>query len=210
MKRILICSDNIKLLDSCTSALAKTFQVELISQLPETLASDAVIIDANKIDSDFQILSFINKTSTRCLIVGSDWPEEQQINALTKGVSGYCELSVIPNLLLQAVEQILKGDIWIQRHLVQKVIGSLMQMTNVQKETKPEKSLSEESTKLLESLSNRELDVAKMIQSGKNNKTIASTLHISERTVKAHLTSIFKKLNVPSRLHLAILFKELS
>ena len=47
--------------------------------------------------------------------------------------------------------------------------------------------------KLTQSLSVRELDVAKMILAGKNNKTIAETLHISERTVKAHLTSIFKK-----------------
>jgi DNA-binding NarL/FixJ family response regulator len=49
-----------------------------------------------------------------------------------------------------------------------------------------------------------------MIQSGENNKDIASTLHISERTVKAHLTSIFKKLNVSDRLRLALFIKEYS
>jgi DNA-binding NarL/FixJ family response regulator len=60
----------------------------------------------------------------------------------------------------------------------------------------------------LRTLTLRELDVAKMISTGENNKIIASTLNISERTVKAHLTSIFQKLKVQDRLRLAILFKE--
>jgi DNA-binding NarL/FixJ family response regulator len=49
-----------------------------------------------------------------------------------------------------------------------------------------------------------------MIRVGENNKAIADTLDISERTVKAHLTSIFKKLEVPDRLHLALYMKEYS
>ena len=47
-----------------------------------------------------------------------------------------------------------------------------------------------------------------MIQDGKSNKAIANCLSISERTVKAHLTSIFKKLNVADRLHLALYIKD--
>jgi DNA-binding NarL/FixJ family response regulator len=65
-----------------------------------------------------------------------------------------------------------------------------------------------ESSALLATLSSREHDVAKMIRDGENNKVIAKNLSISERTVKAHLTSIFKKLNVPDRLHLALYIKE--
>ena len=67
-----------------------------------------------------------------------------------------------------------------------------------------------ESSALLTTLSSRELDVANMIRVGENNKAIADTLDISERTVKAHLTSIFKKLEVPDRLHLALYMKEYS
>jgi DNA-binding NarL/FixJ family response regulator len=48
-----------------------------------------------------------------------------------------------------------------------------------------------------------------MIGTGKTNKVIASALDISERTVKAHLTSIYKKLNIPDRLHLAISISDL-
>ena len=47
-----------------------------------------------------------------------------------------------------------------------------------------------------------------MVRDGENNKAIASALEISERTVKAHVTSIFKKLDIADRLHLALYLKE--
>ncbi|MCK5890005.1 MAG: response regulator transcription factor [Methylococcales bacterium] len=168
---------------------------------------DAVIVDALKIDNDDKLLSAFSRKETRFLIVGDNWHEDNQINALTKGAAGYCEISETPKLMLQALEQIIKGDIWIQRLLVPKVIGSLMEMNNKQKEQPVDKK-SSESTELLKQLSGREMDVAKMIQKGESNKIIATALHISERTVKAHLSSIFRKLNVSNRLHLALFIKE--
>jgi DNA-binding NarL/FixJ family response regulator len=47
-----------------------------------------------------------------------------------------------------------------------------------------------------------------MVHQGGNNKTIARKLDISERTVKAHLSAIFRKLNIENRLHLAIYFND--
>lgn len=60
---------------------------------------------------------------------------------------------------------------------------------------------------MLARLTKRELDVAEMISQGKGNRSIAESLNISERTVKAHLTSIFRKLSVHDRLHLVLLLK---
>ena len=209
MKRVLIFSTNRALIKSWLPVLQLVYIVTKTDNTESDLEADVVIIDAQKIEDNKNLLSIFNKDVTRCLIVGKDWPEQCQINALTQGAAGYCESSESPRLILQALEQVLKGDIWISRHLVPKVIGSLIKMKNVDLEkTKPLPP--NESIKRLSSLSTREMDVAKMIEAGKNNKTIASTLHISERTVKAHLTSIYKKLNVPSRLHLAIFIKELS
>ena len=61
---------------------------------------------------------------------------------------------------------------------------------------------------VIDCLTPRELQVARMVHKGGNNKTIARKLDISERTVKAHLSSIFRKLNIENRLHLAIFFHE--
>jgi len=49
-----------------------------------------------------------------------------------------------------------------------------------------------------------------MVHLGGNNKVIARELDISERTVKAHLSAIFRKLDVENRLHLALFFNEIS
>jgi len=204
VSRVLIFSDNQTLVNLWTTALSSIFQIDTVDDIYAELSADAVIIDIHKIENDENLLSVFSKKSIRVLIIGSNWSEEKQINALVHGASGYCGESEPPELLIQAIKSILKGDIWIQRHLVPRVIGILVQM----KSPTVEKPKSTESLKLLETLSDRELDVAKMIRSGNSNKLIASKLNISERTVKAHLTSTFKKLNVPDRLHLALFIKE--
>lgn len=204
MSKILIFSDDIKLNKLWLTALSQRYTVDISDKLDEN--ADLVIIDFHKLENDENLFSSLTHQSTRFLIVGSNWSEEQQIKALTYGASGYCAESDPPTLLLKAVSSVLKGDIWIQRHLVPKVIGSLIQMKSSNKQVMDKDQ--SESRALINTLSNRELDVAQMIKTGENNKSIASGLNISERTVKAHLSSIFKKLNVPDRLHLAVFIKD--
>jgi len=207
LNQILILSDNQQFITFCTSILNAQYQVDSLSDMTTEITADITIVDADKIpQNEFSLSLFANK-ATRFFILGNDWSDDKQIDALVHGAAGYSNKSVPPTLLLQAIERLLKGDIWIQRHLVSKVIGTLIQkkapvaVTNIeQKKIK--------SSKLLLTLSNREREVAHMIRSGDSNKSIASTLFISERTVKAHLTSIFKKLKIPDRLHLALLIKE--
>ncbi|MDX2424957.1 MAG: response regulator transcription factor [Cycloclasticus sp.] len=209
MRRVGIFSDNQDLIKLWSHALIRHFDIFTATNIQSLQAATVAIIDSKKIDADEGLISLFANGSTRFLIVGQDWPENKQINALVHGAAGYCGESEPPKLLLQAVDSVLKGDIWIQRHLVPRIIGTLVKMkpeTNEPDNT----SRAIESSALLATLSTRELDVANMIRVGENNKAIAETLAISERTVKAHLTSIFKKLNVPDRLHLALYIKEYS
>ena len=209
MIQISIFSDNKALINLWSAALSSLCQVDIIDDIYADIKVDVVIIDTQKIDTNDSLLSIFSNKSIRFLAIGANWPEDKQIMALVLGAAGYCSESEPPELLLQAVKSILKGDIWIQRHLVPKVIGALIQIKSAPDDPDKEQQFSN-STELLNTLSERELDVAKMIRLGENNKTIASTLHISERTVKAHLTSIFRKLNVSDRLHLALFVKEFS
>jgi len=59
-------------------------------------------------------------------------------------------------------------------------------------------------TELLDKLTNRERQIAIAVAGGSSNRQVASELSITERTVKAHLTSIFKKLHVKDRVALVI------
>ena len=67
---------------------------------------------------------------------------------------------------------------------------------NMQEKSNVKKKISE--------LTRREIDVLKMIASGSFNKEIASTLNISERTVKNHVSNIFKKIEVSDRTQAAV------
>jgi len=209
MSLVVILSDNQTLIKAWSHALIRHYDILTTSSKSDCEAASVVILDALKVDNDPSLTLLFNNRSIRFLIVGKDWSESKQINALVQGAAGYCGESEPPKLLLQAVDSVLKGDIWIQRHLVPRIIGTLVNMKPDTAEP-VDATQSIESSALLTTLSSRELDVANMIRVGENNKAIADTLDISERTVKAHLTSIFKKLEVPDRLHLALYMKEYS
>jgi DNA-binding NarL/FixJ family response regulator len=202
MSNIFIFTKNPRLLKKWKNALSESYHVEYttdIFDVPTHVDSTSLII----LDTSFLIEQAINfdyfeKLPSVILLAGENYPEEVQIEAMAAGASGYCEYEEAEKVFLKAVESVLSGEIWLQRHLVPKVIGSLVKIPDVNI------GKNEASDALIKELSNRELDVAKMIGVGKTNKVIASDLEISERTVKAHLTSIYKKLDVPDRLHLAI------
>ena len=209
MHNIVIFSNNQTLVKLWSHALVSHFNINTASNTNEFNDADVVVIDSKTIDQESDLINLFENKSTRFLVIGKDWPESKQINALVHGAAGYCGESEPAKLLLQAVNSVLKGDIWIQRHLVPKVIGALVKMkAEPLKEEKTSDSI--ESLAKLATLSARERDVANMIRNGDSNKNIASNLGISERTVKAHLTSTFKKLQVGDRLHLALYIKEYS
>lgn len=203
----MIFSDNEALFKAWSKALSSIYTIALLHEINADIEADVVVIDSVKIDEDESLFSFFDKTNACFLVVGSNWTEENQIKALVCGAAGYCNDSESPEFIIQAVNGILKGDIWIQRHLVPKVIEKLMQMKAAGEEQVDDEK-SKDSLIQIQKLSNRELDVAKMIRLGESNKKIASALSISERTVKAHLTSIFRKLKVRDRLHLALFIRE--
>lgn len=204
---ILFVASQPNLLNNWQQLLSLNYTVIHAEHLPDiTLMSQYVLIvlDAELIDQGLLEISNIKQFQTKFLIVGQQWSEDQQVHALVGGAVGYCEVSAPASIILQATESIMQGDIWIQRHLVHKVIGLLVKITAIQQPDPP----STIDTAALKTLSSRELDVAKLIRQGTCNRDIAATLFISERTVKAHLSSIFKKLNVSDRLHLGILLKD--
>lgn len=185
-------------------ALADDHHVNQTQELNSNCMADVIIVDTDLLDNTNQLFDLIQEHPAYFLMTGSHWPEEKQIDAILHAAAGYFDLSDPEKMLHKAIKHILQGDIWVHRHLVPKVIRSLIASKPNEASPKSEHP----SAELLKTLSNREMEVANMISSGESNKQIAHSLNISERTVKAHLTSIFRKLNVPDRLHLAILLKE--
>ena len=201
MANILIYSTNPQLIDHCREHLSSMHSVKVAGTISISCIADIVLIDSLLVDQNPDFLHKLSAHSRLCLILGNHWPESKQIQALIQGVSGYFEQQENGELLPKAIESVQNGEIWIHRKLVPQVIKQLA-IESEEKNNNPIDKLR------FSKLSRREIDVATMIATGQNNKQIAVHLNISERTVKAHLTSIFKKLNITDRLHLALLVKE--
>lgn len=109
------------------------------------------------------------------------------------GAMGYCHAMATPKMLQQVALVVRNGGLWLGPDLMNRFSGSIGQ-----RETSPVSSA-------LEKLSVREKQVAELVATGSSNKEVANTLAITERTVKAHMSSILEKLSIRDRLQLALL-----
>jgi DNA-binding NarL/FixJ family response regulator len=138
------------------------------------------------------------------IVVLSNIPRfEEAIISLKGGARGYVNAFAGAQTLTQISEVVTEGGIWLGADLMQALIAS-SQKTDPSQEQSQSKTLDHEI--LQKKLSTREIEVAKLVAQGDSNKVIARKLNITERTVKAHLSAIFGKLEVNDRLKLALLF----
>lgn len=166
---------------------------------PSILIIDPVIFPDNATD---QILAVVRLVENIHVIVVENSGNRtlNQRELFRAGVHGFCKDDITDILLLKAVQLVLDGDYWVQRKLITQVISDLAA------ERSSTASSGSFDRALVNSLTPRELQVAQMVHMGGNNKTIARELDISERTVKAHLSAIFRKLEIENRLNLALYF----
>ncbi len=213
---ILIASNQAESRDAWRDALSGSFSTQDVSNL--TLLMDVIshyqpplmLLDRRLlIDDDYlsEVIA-IHKVSakTRILLMFDGHDDDIQVDALKVGVKGYCDLAVAtPELIAKAVQTINNDEVWLPRKMIPRIIEELA--VNSPTETP---ILSEQQIRGLEAMTPRQQDVVRMVCDGANNKTIANKLSIKERTVKTHLSSIYTKLGVQSRLHLALLLKDTS
>jgi len=153
----LFCSD-LSLSALWKQGIEKKYEVIDITELPIAYKEDNIfILDTENLAKNAQLLAQLKQLTARFLIIGTHWPEEQQVHTLIQGASGYCEGDVPEIIMQQAIATIANGGIWVQRHLIQQVIGSLVSLNE-------EKKQKEIHTKnCLATLSIRELEVAQKL-----------------------------------------------
>lgn len=145
-----------------------------------------------------EVLPQLALSDVQHIVVLCDEPDESAVlQALKAGASGCCNSHAAPEVLRQVALVVGNGGLWIGQSLLQQLVGSTARVLA----QRPAKAESSDWTALL---SEREAQVARLVASAASNKEIASRLAISERTVKAHLTSIFEKLDLRDRLQLSL------
>jgi DNA-binding NarL/FixJ family response regulator len=128
---------------------------------------------------------------TKILLLGDSSPRSPVPgwfdDLIGKGVVGILPSEVDISILKKAVKAVSSGELWFEK----KVIGQMIYQSALERNHR-------------DKLSDKEKKVADLICQGCKNKEIAQSLNISEQTVKSHCNRIYKKMEVSSRLQLAI------
>ena len=143
-----------------------------------------------------QVLSLI--PTAKVIVLSNNPDQSEAMQALELGVVGYLHAYAHHQVLKEVFGVVSHGGIWLGRDLLKHLIALT---------TRGTRHTADAIEEVLEALTKREREVALEAAKGNSNKEIARTLSISERTVKAHLTSVFDTLKVRDRLHLALVLQ---
>jgi DNA-binding NarL/FixJ family response regulator len=171
-----------------------------------TLKPDVVLLDITMAEMDgIQIIPPIREKSpkTKALMLTAAMDEATIFKSLKAGAKGYLSKNSSISDLTKAIKAVHRGEMWIGRKFMSKFFDQ--EAIADSKRRNPRATAKEE-------LTPREQEVLSHLTRGSTNKEIAQDLFISEKTVKTHLNSIFRKLKVTRRLQaiLAAINKGLS
>jgi len=156
---------------------------------PEIVLMDVRLSEDSGIDATKRIKEECPKVEVIFLSMYNE--DEYIFEAIKAGASGYVLKDISKEELVRAIRVVHSGESLIQPSLAKKVLKEFAHLA-----TEPPHS---QTKTPLREISDRELEVLKYVSNGRSNKQIADTLLISETTVKAHLRSIFRKLEVNDR-----------
>jgi DNA-binding NarL/FixJ family response regulator len=118
-------------------------------------------------------------------------PDDEVKKKLIKlGVKGFLPKNISKDNMKKAFNTILSGQIWVSRKVAHELLTELLEQTSKRHYVSPRNPYN---------LSNREIEILQAIASGLSNCAISEKLFISEKTVKAHINNLFKKMSVKSR-----------
>jgi DNA-binding NarL/FixJ family response regulator len=176
-------------------ASTKNEAVALASrEQPEIVVLDLCLKEESGLDLIPELLAAAEESKI-IILTGVTDPEEHQ-RAIRQGAMGVVSKEVSADLLIKAIERVHAGELWLNRHMTATLVKEL------RRERDSTRSAPEED--VTTQLTCREREVIGLIGEGLKNKQIAGRLCISEATVRHHLTSILRKLEVSDRLELLI------
>ncbi|NNK13329.1 MAG: response regulator transcription factor [Desulfofustis sp.] len=204
--KILLCSKNENILKRWSTGLGsqnsvfEATSVETAYRIMKSNSIELTLLHRTMINEQ-QIIDMISAKKDTKVFVLSDRPRnEEGISCLRLGCVGYANSYIAHPRLNLAVQAVSSGLIWTGSSLMQHMIqtsSSRIKKTGDGETGRPA---------VLDKLSKREYQVAALVAEGLQNSEVAQRLDITERTVKAHLSSAYAKTSTQSRLGLARLF----
>ena len=137
--------------------------------------------------------------SPKILILTTFEEEEYIMGAVQAGASGFLVKDAPPDQMLEAIRTIYRGDAVIGPSSTKKLVEKLAKEATAMRATDPH---------ILDGLTEREIEVLKLVAQGLTNGEIAKTLTVAEATIKTHIGHIFYKLGARDRVQAVVLAYE--
>jgi len=168
--------------------------VEIVWQKrPDLLLLDIRMPQGSGLDAIPAVLRM--NPGTQVLVLTACDEKEEHVRAFRLGAKGVILKDSARQTLAQAIRAVHQGNVWMDPRMS----GALAEeLSHMGPETEPTSARHETG------LTDRELEIVRLVASGFRNKEVGNTLSISERTVKTHLTNIFQKLGVRDRVGLVM------
>ena len=161
---------------------------------------DIVLLDLRMPNiSGIEVLKNIRQTRKNLPVVMLTTSDDEKdlIDALRNGASGYLLKDMEPDDLVVALKDVLKGETIVAPNLVQ-ILAKFHQGDDTEINI----------NNLINTLTPRESEILELLAEGQSNKLIAKNLGISDWTVKLHVKSILRKLEIHSRVEAAVIAVE--
>jgi DNA-binding NarL/FixJ family response regulator len=197
--RVLVVDEHDLFRSGLSSLLAEEPDIEVVAQVsssragvrlahelrPDVVLMGLPITDQPAPEATREIMS--DRPSTCVLVMAADPCDEDIEEALRAGARGFVAKETPIRMVVTAVKSAAAGTAWLSPHVAELVLGRT-------RKPDPQKEANSES---VEGLSDRELDVLRLLARGLDNEAIAARLDISPRAVRNHIASILRRLDPP-------------
>lgn len=203
--RVLIADDHSMVRQGLKQIIELEEDIEVIAQasngeeavkIAREITPDVILMDINMpVSNGLQALGELKQvqSSSKVIMLTIHQDKEYLFKALKIGAEGYILKDAEADVLIEAIRTVFNGQTYIQPNMTNELIKEYNRITM------PENEKKEDNT-----LTTREIEVLELIAEGMINKEIAKKLYISEKTVKNHVSNIFRKLDVSDRTQAAI------
>jgi DNA-binding NarL/FixJ family response regulator len=198
--RVVLADDHPVVRSGIRNLLEKAPGIEVVGEasggeealrLAESLLPDVLLLDMEMPDlKGVEVAQKLREMGSPVRILALSAYDDRQyiLELLANGASGYLVKEEVPETIIEAVRGVARGEQgWVSRRVAS-------QMADWIHTDEPGKM----------GLTSREMDVLRLVVSGKTNQEIGIALGISEKTVEKHLEGVFSKLGVASRVEAAV------
>ncbi|MBN1219854.1 MAG: response regulator transcription factor [Anaerolineae bacterium] len=195
LRTFLTLSEGIEVVGEAANGLEAVEQARQYQ--PDIVLMDLVMPQLDGIEATRRIRALSPKTQVLALTSFID--DEKVFTAIEAGALGYLLKDVSPDDLVEAIKAAHRGEAQLHPEVTKKLMGQVIARAK-QAEAAPHQP----SKAGAKDLTERELEVLRLIATGSSNREIAQTLTIAEKTVKTHVSNILSKLHLADRTQAAI------